>query len=1029
MKIKILAYLLLILLASSCLNRASEKDYQGTYNYEITTSQQQIHSGILTLEQNDNGLTANMTTYKGEAIPLKIVKSEGNILIIDFEFENELTRIRGRFEDGGFTGKGMDNSKEITLTARLPNAENKSEQKTEVSYVLNDSNLKAYENNIDHLAMIETFDKGALKRGQIIYNSNCINCHGIPDHEGSIPSSLKFWTQSFKYGNDPYAMYQTITKGAGLMPPQMTLTPQDKYDVIAYIRENYCKNHNPSQYFKVDSNYLEELPKGNSKGPATKPYHPWSDMDYGNFLINTYELVDSDTGPERFHSPGPRPYPDENYLENNFAYKGIAVRLDKGHGGISKGKAWMIFDHDLMRVAGGWTGEGFIDWEGILLNDRHETYPRTIGKLHFETPVGPGWANPETGSYKDPRFMARDGRRFGPLPKKWAHFNGIYHHEERTLISYRIGSTNILEEFGMDKSGEDVVFTRTMNIDSSDSALQMRVAPAGTKVEIRGEGASLGNSMGFVVLDVPKGISANIKLFIAQSTTNELAHMVKNASAPENLHQYTSGGKAHYKQEITTYIVKGKENGPIAMDYLTPPFENPWKSRLKLSGIDFLKDTNIGVLCTTDGDVWSVKGLTDGSNKLVWTRIASGLFQPLGIKVVNNKIFVICRDQLVKLNDLNGDGETDFYENFNSDHQVTDHFHEFAMGLQTDEQGNFYYAKSGRHAREALVPQHGTLLRVSKDGSKTDIIATGFRAANGVCINPDGSFIVTDQQGFWNPMNRINWVDGKGKFYGNMWSYNPPKDTTRLAMEQPMVWVDMEFDRSPSELLWVDSKKWGPLNNSLLSFSYGYGKIQLVLPEKVKDQRQAGVVDLPGVKFLTGIMRGRFNPQDEQLYACGMSAWGTSQNMKGGEFYRLRHTGKPLSVPIALSAEEDGIVLSFHSNLDKSKSINIENFEVQTWQLLRTHLYGSKRHNTKTLTISEVKLLNSGKSVKLMLPNIEPVDVMKITYKVTDSQGSEFEGKLQNTIHNLKKAQNCSNPLSRGGIDSIKISNQFVTSP
>ena len=83
--------------------------------------------------------------------------------------------------------------------------------------------------------------------------------------------------------------------------------------------------------------------------------------------------------------------------------------------------------------------------------------------------------------------------------------------------------------------------------------------------------------------------------------------------------------------------------------------------------------------------------------------------------------------------------------------RVTDHFHEFAMGLQTDAVGNFYYAKSARHAKTALVPHHGTLLRVSKDGSRTDIIAAGFRAANGVCLNPDGSFIVTDQEGHWNP--------------------------------------------------------------------------------------------------------------------------------------------------------------------------------------------------------------------------------------------------------------------------------------
>lgn len=161
--------------------------------------------------------------------------------------------------------------------------------------------------------------------------------------------------------------------GSGSMPPQPVLTPQEKYDVISYIRQEFIKENKKVELIASTPGYLINLPKGTSRGPETKPYQPWSDMDYGNFFINTYELVDEETGPERYHSPRPIPYPDEDYLKNNFAYKGIAVRLDKGDGGVSKGKAWMIFDHDLMRVAGGWTGDGFIDWNGILLmiNTRH----------------------------------------------------------------------------------------------------------------------------------------------------------------------------------------------------------------------------------------------------------------------------------------------------------------------------------------------------------------------------------------------------------------------------------------------------------------------------------------------------------------------------------------------------------------------------------------------------------------------------------------------------------------------------------
>ncbi len=998
MRLKIVLFVLMIVFLGLFYSCSSDKGLEGKWDYESMGSY-----GIMELEKDGSTYTGKLRSYQNGILLMENIQIEGDTLYSTLDFGENTLPLKGVFDGDKFTGYFLFGEDEIPMVAERASDKGTSYIKPDVAYTIPDPDLGEGEKNLDHAGLIEDFNDESFQLGERVYNSNCINCHGTPEMEGSIPMSLKFWEQPFKAGNDPFSMYQTITKGYAAMPPQVNLTPQEKYDVILYIREGLVRPTNKEQYFNVGTDYLAQLPEGTSKGPDAKPYHPWSDMDYGNFFINTYELADAETGPERFHSDGPPPFPDENYLENNFAYKGIAVRLDKGPGGVSDGKAWMIFDHDLMRVAGGWTGEGFIDWQGILLNDQHETYPRTVGKLHFETPVAPAWANTATGSFEDTRSKARDGRRFGPLPNKWAHYKGIYHNGENIIISYSVGNADILERLGMEKNGEQTVFTRTLNISPSSNALKMRVAPEGTKVSLNGNGASLKNADGFVLLDVPKGKSANVKLFIANSSVEGLDEFAKKSAAPESLEKYTKGGAPHYPQELVTTITKGNENGPFAVDELTIPFDNPWESRMKLSGIDFLKDANIGVACTTDGDIWKITGLTDDSGKLTWKRIGSGLFQPLGIKVVDEKIYVICRDQLVHLQDLNGDGETDFYENFNSDHQVTDHFHEFAMGLQTDKEGNFYYAKSGRHAREALVPQHGTLLKVSKDGSKTEIIATGFRAANGVCINPDGSFIVTDQQGYWNPMNRVNWVDGKNKFYGNMWGYNPPKDTTRTAMEQPMVWIDMEFDRSPSELLWVDSKKWGPLDGSLLSFSYGYGKMQVVLSEKVNGQRQAGVVDLPGVKFLSGVMRGRFNPADGNLYACGMSAWGTSQMMRGGEFYRLRYTDKPLSIPVELSAEEDGVVLTFASELDLDSLKDLGNFEVQTWDLIRSSNYGSERYNTKTLKINNVLVSDDGKTIKLVLPEIKPVDVMTIAYKVKDAQGHEFTGKVQNTIHNLKK--------------------------
>ena len=975
---------------------------EGSWDFELSWNEDQTSYGVLKITNENGDHSAILNSFQLGKLELQDLEVSGSSISGNFEKWDDIFVLEGRFSGNTFKGNIKSEDRIRPISAKRQSNELVSIDRSDIKYILSHNDLEETELNIDHAKLIEDSGQEAFQRGERIYNSNCINCHGNTEIEGSIPLSLKFWEQEFKAGNDPYSIYESITRGYATMPPQVTLTPREKYDVITYIREAYIRESDANQYFNTSTGYLAGLPEGSSIGPEIKPYNPWSDQDYGNFFINTYELVDSETGPERFHSPGPTPYPDEDYSKNNFAYKGIAVRLDEGEGGIAKGKAWMIFDHDLMRVAGGWTGEGFIDWDAILLNDRHETYPRTIGKLHFETPVGPGWANPKTGNFEDPRFTARDGRQFGPLPKDWADYKGLYHHGDNIIISYSVGTADVLEQLGMEKDGERTVFTRTLNISPSSSLLKLRVAKDDVNVEISGKGASLSKEDGYVMMTVAKEKAAKIKLFIADATI-DLDAVVKNSSTAKSLNKYTKGGPAHYPEEVSSVITKGSEDKLFAVDQMSPPYENPWNCRMKLSGIDFMKDGNKAVACTTDGDVWLITGLTDGGTELKWKRIGAGLFQPLGIKVLNEQIFVTCRDQLVRLRDFNGDGETDFYESFNHDHQVSDHFHEFAMGLQADEEGNLYYAKSGRHAREALIPQHGTLIKVSKDGSESEIIAKGFRAANGVCLNPDGSFLVTDQQGYWNPMNRINWIKtGKEpKFYGNIWGYDPPKDTTRVAMEQPMVWVDMEFDRSPSELLWVDSEKWGALNGSLLSFSYGYGKIQLVLNEEVEGQHQGGVIDFPDIKFYTGVMRGRFNPDDQHLYLCGMEAWATNQNIRTGDLYRIRYTGKTIPMPIALNAGKNGIQLTFASKLGAESATNISNYEVKTWDLIRSSKYGSDRHNVKILNISEAKLSEDGKEITLLMNEIAPVDVMTINYDILDESGTPLNGTVQNTIHVL----------------------------
>lgn len=867
--------------------------------------------------------------------------------------------------------------------------------------------LPEYESHLDHAGMIRSWNKTSLENGEVLYKSLCVNCHGTKDEAGSLPNALRFASGKFQGGSDPYSMYKTITHGYKMMLPQRQLVPQQKYDVIHYIRETYLKPHNETQYTNIDDHYLAGLPQGKLRGPTPVMQEPWREMDYGPFLISTYELVGPDTLPrpgitneekQRAARKG-RP-PDEVWPANtNFAYKGIAVRLDDGPGGIADGSHFMALDHDTMRLAGAWTGSGFIDWMGILFNGSHAVTPRTVGELHFGSLPGPGWAHPVSGSFEDPRMLGKDGRAYGPLPRDWARYKGLYKHGNRVVVSYLIGDADVLETHSAIDSGDSTVWVRTLNVGKSTHDLTLRLAPEYETVAAVSSGLTLESDQGYLVVRIPaKQTPVRFAVRIARKGIS--AESLKQFPTEiEDLRPLTLGGPSQWPVQTTLPLI-GNDDGPFAVDTLSRPTKNPWKSRLRMSGLDFFDNGDSLVACCCDGDVWIVDGIRDLSGSLRWKRIASGLFHPLGIKIVSGRIFVACRDQIVILNDLNGDGEADFYECFNNDHQVTDHFHEFAMGLQADANGNLYYAKSARHARDSLVPQHGTLLRVSADGTKTTIVANGFRAANGVCLNPDGSFFVTDQEGHWNPMNRINRVT-EGGFYGNMYGFGAPDDASDDAMEPPLCWPNKSFDRSPSELLWVHSDAWGPLNGSLLNLSYGYGKVYVVPHERVGDFWQGGMCRLPLPQFPTGVMRARFHPSNGQMYACGMHAWGSDQSESPGGLYRVRYTGAESLLPIGLSATGQGMTITFTEAVDSESASDPNNYLVDTWGLKRTANYGSDRYDEQSLVIDSVDVSQDGRSVALRIPQIRPTGCMQISYKLENASGKTFTGTIQNTVHQL----------------------------
>ena len=731
---------------------------------------------------------------------------------------------------------------------------------------------------------------------------------------------------------------------------------------------------------------------------------PYIDMNYGPYLSASIEVA-----------PG------------NIAYKGIAIRLDAGPGGVSKGSEFVLFDTDTLRMAAAWSGDEFIDWRSIVYDGSHGTHPKLVGERLFTNPVAPGWARPGTDQFEDPRLRGLDNKPYGPLPRDWGQWQGLGLHGNVVFLQYAIDGEKIVERPALRRSNGVKAIVRTLLIQSRKTDWQMQVAHGEGRAMLKSvDGQSVatfanGLTAGFVGapegakfvatdggqlrLHIPAGEPVEFHLALAKVSDGKLssfASLLVEAGKPENsLDAIEPTWPRRWPESVKTKPRRLGKPGAFVTESITAPDKNPYRSWMRLGGFDFFEGGDRAAVCTWMGDVWLVDGINSDPQEFTWTRIATGMFQPLGLKIVEGKIYVTCRDQITLLVDNNGDGEIDFYKPFNHDAQVTEHFHEFAMDLQTDAHGNFYYTKAARHAKTALVPQHGTLLRVSPDGKTTEIIASGFRAPNGVCVNPDGTFYVSDQEGHWTPKNEINLIE-KGKFYGNLMGYH--KGLTEADITSPMVWMHNDFDRSPAQQLWVNSDKWGGLGSQLINLSYGTGYVYVVMEEKVNGRVQGGVVRIPDFDFPTGVMRGRFHPVDGQLYACGLFGWAGNKTRPGG-FYRLKHTGKPVHLPVAIHATKDGISLTFTNELDAGTAADPDNYSVKRWGYKRTRNYGSRDYKADgsqgrdRVEVTGVKLSADKKSVLLQIADMKPTMQMQIEYKIDAADGAYLSHRIQNTIH------------------------------
>lgn len=771
-----------------------------------------------------------------------------------------------------------------------------------------------------------------------------------------------------------------------------------------------------------------------------------SEMDYGPFLSYSVLRPRGVSAPVGDVKPMPRVvsrHPTAQTTDGGelLACKGISVHVGND--------AAVCFDTDVLSLAGGWVG-GFLDVRRSHLDrDKGDLPPIIPVPLQFSTHCGPGWAADD--EFADSRPV--DG---GPLPVEQAHYRGLYRHGQQVVFSYTVRGADVLELDGSVADAGKVGFTRTLRLGASNQPLRVnicelegasgRVVPSTVinenpatngKPALRGAADSSaailsrdGNDTIVAVIDAPRDAtlevfdnfriqlklpvsqaSATFKILIAtlaQPSRAVFSSLLKSAAAVQDPQSLCHGGPPLWKGAIVTEGTRAADKAAYVVDTVRLPDTNPWKAWMRTTGFDFFSDGR-AALCTWNGDVWIASGLDDNLSHVTWKRFAAGLHDPLGLRIVNDEIYVLGRDQITRLHDLSGSGEADFYENFCNAWPASAVYHAFNLDLQTDSKGNFYFATCGNHAYPWMRLK-GVILKIPKEGGACEPICWGLRAPNGLGIGPHDEISCSDNQGNWVPADRINFIK-PGGFYG--FPYDPvrvgkniPKDAPD-HFDPPLCWIRYPNpDNSAGAQIWAP-KNWGPLSGQMLCTSFGKCVLLAVLQEEVQGIPQAGVIKLP-LKFDSGIMRARINPKDGQVWVCGLNGWQSNAPHEGC-LQRVRYTAKPANLPVALHILPTALQITFSDPLDKDLALDDQSYGIEQWVYDWHPAYGSpefkasdpKTRGHDTVPIKSVKLSDDRKTVTLETGPLKPVMQMAIEMHLRTADGVDIEWEIDNTINKV----------------------------
>jgi mono/diheme cytochrome c family protein len=728
------------------------------------------------------------------------------------------------------------------------------------------------------------------------------------------------------------------------------------------------------------------------------------------------------TAPANFVKPGPFFEPGQPFFHtqvevapDNFVVRGVLLPVGATHA--------VVFDQELLRVAALWRvpeGEPPVT-ERTMAQISYQNPRKKVFSEHPQPAATPllatgmvvGGASDRATLFTDPRPPGREGDQGrGPLPVNYGRFEGIQLAGDTAILHYRLGDTLVRDWFES-PGGEASVLARRMEIAAHAAPLELVLghgaAPwqvSGTQRATTGE-LTIATSSDGVTLSVDRGqliatiapVAAPQQIVLVHSFGTGEAPLLTAAPPPDS-----AGNALRWPgaAAVAPQLGKLSHNG-LTLDQVPVPEENPWRRRIRPADLAFLSADTAAVV-TYDGDVWQVGGLADPTlAHVTWRRYASGLHEPLAIAAPAGVVQVWTKNGVVRLQDTDGNGEADWYANFNDQVIQSQTTRSFPLDMVVDADGYTYVSQggivdgSGIKSGGAGTPHAGAILKISPDGRSSHVFARAAREPF-LGLNPrTGILTGSDQQGHFIPAS-VCYLIRDGDDFGF-------PEPTPGKLTAPLVWIPHAADTSSTSQVWTPAQGFGAWSDRMLHLSYGKGRMFAIAPDLAAPVPQGMAIPL-GLELDFPLLHARVPPGGGAVWLAGFQIWGTSTKTMWA-LGRLRpDPTTPIITPVAARTNAHGVVLEFARPLDPASAVPAA-MNVRAWNYRRSAEYGSgyyKRDGAPGSTaegVSQVVLSGDGRSVFVHLPNLTPAMQLEVRYDLKFAAGDVTTGVVYGTIHAL----------------------------